>query len=235
MKKMLFGIAILAALLFALSPPATADKPGNMTSFDSIWVGPTSTHTDDPNTTPGSGDVYISGDLIVGGGVDISGAAKRRDIYFDLAGAGIDGGNDVDDASTPDITSHDGVPTIVWATSAEVAAVQWTFRVPSDYSSGMVFYALVSSNAASGAGQKLGWGLTVNGAASFGAVAAQTAVEATSATLNASCEVLTLTCDATAEALFVAGKWITIDIYNASTDDDDLELKGLQGSYVTSY
>jgi hypothetical protein len=108
--------------------------------------------------------------------------------------------------------------------------------VPSDYSSGMVFYALVSSNASSGAGQKLDWALTQNKTGTgFGTAVGQDVVSCTSATLNASNEVLTLTVDATGAALFTAGAWITIEVFNASTDDDDLELKGLQGSYVTSY
>ena len=151
-----------------------------------------------------------------------------------LAGLVVDGsGNDVDDGSAPDITSCDNIPCIVWADSGETVAVQHTFRLPSDFSANMTVYALISSNGASGSGQILDWAIWENITdTTFDAAAmAQAGVEATSATLNASNEVLTLEADATAESAFTAGRWYTIEFFNASTDDDDLELKGLSLVY----
>jgi len=62
----------------------------------------------------------------------------------------------------------------------------------------------------------------------------QTAVECTNAALDASNEVLTLTSNASAEAAYTAGDWITLEFFNASTDDDNLELKGLEVTYTAT-
>ena len=79
----------------------------------------------------------------------------------------------------------------------------------------------------------LDWAITKNSDdTGFGSPTAQDAVECTSATLDASNEVLTLTPDATGAALFTAGAWITIEVFNGSTNDDDLELKGLNGVFT---
>lgn len=163
-------------------------------------------------------------------------ADVTRSFPLDLAAGGIDGGNDVDDASTPDITSLDGIPAIVWADSSETTAVGWTFRLPSDFVSGLVVYALISSNAASGSGQILDWAVFVNtdGTAFDASPFAQTEAESTEAALNTKNDVLTLTSDTTSEAAYTAGAWVTLEFFNASTDDDDLELKGLEVTYTAT-
>lgn len=159
-------------------------------------------------------------------------ADVTRTIYFDIAGAFVDGGNDVDDGSAPNITTLDNIPAILWDDSTETAAVQWTFPVPADYSSGMVVYAMISSDEASGAATILDWALTKNATATgFASPTAQTQVAATSATLDVSNEVLTLTPDATGLALFVDNAIITLEVFNASTNDDDLELKAIWAEY----
>jgi len=214
-----------------------AAKPAGLTHFTSLWIGD---RTDTADTTPGDNDLFVSGTAEFDGAVRLDGgftaASVTRDIFFDLAGAFVDGGNDVDDASAPNITTLDNVAAILWDNSGETAAVQWTFRVPSDYSTGMVFYALVSSNESSGAGTKLDWAITSNtDDTAFASPTAQDVVECTSSTLAVSNEVLTLTPDATGAALFSAGKWITIEVFNASTNDDDLELKGFVGTYTATH
>lgn len=163
-------------------------------------------------------------------------ANPTRSFTLQLGAGGVDGGNDVDDASTPDLTTCDGIPALVWADSGETTAVGWTFRLPSDFVSSLVVYAFVSSNAASGSGQLLDWCVweNIDGTAFDAACIPQAAVECTCATLNASNEVLTLTSDATAEAAYTAGDWITLEFFNASTDDDDLELKGLEVTYTAT-
>jgi len=160
-----------------------------------------------------------------------------RSFPLDLGAAAVDSGNDVDDGSAPNLTTLDNIPAILWDDSGETAGVQWTFRLPSDFVSGLTVYALVSSNDASGTGTKLDWSVWVNeddtgfDAAAYG----QDAVECTSATLDASNEVLTLTADATAEAAYGAGDWVTLEFFNGSTNDDDLELKGLDVRYNAGY
>lgn len=162
-------------------------------------------------------------------------APATRTIYFDLAGAHVDGGNDVDDGSAPNITTLDNIPAILWDDSSETAAVQWTFPVPADYSTGMTFYAMITSNEASGAATILDWALTknANGVAS-GSPTAQTQVACTSATLDGTPEVITLTPDTTGAALFVDGAVITLEVFNASTNDDDLELKAVWAEYTSA-
>ena len=163
-------------------------------------------------------------------------ANVTRSFTLQLGAGGVDGGNDVDDASTPDLSTCDGIPCLVWADSGETTAVGWTFRLPSDFVSDLVVYAFVSSNAASGSGQLLDWCVweNIDGTTFDAACISQAAVECTSATLSASNEVLTLTSDATAETAYTAGDWITLEFFNASTDDDDLELKGLEVTYTAT-
>lgn len=196
-------------------------------------------------------DVLSGGEIEIdsGGTLDVNGtlelstgsvtaamiANPTRSFSLPLAGAAIDGGDDIDDGSAPDITTLDTVPAILWDDSSETAAVQWTFRLPSDFASGLVVYALVSSNDASGSGTILDWAVAVNADdTAFASPTAQTQVACTSATLDASNEVLTLTSDATAEALYSAGTWITLELFNASTNDDDLELKGVDVAYTAT-
>lgn len=201
-------------------------------------------------------DVEVEDDVTIGGTLGVTGvftatggvtdttggvtageiADVTRSFTLQLGAGGVDGGNDVDDASTPDLSTCDGIPCLVWADSGETTAVGWTFRLPSDFVSSLVVYAFVSSNAASGSGQLLDWCIweNIDGTTFDAACIPQAAVECTCATLSASNEVLTLTSDATAETAYTAGDWITLEFFNASTDDDDLELKGLEVTYTAT-
>jgi len=162
-------------------------------------------------------------------------ATTTRTIYFDLGAAAVDGGNDIDDGSAPNLTTVDNVQAILWDDSGETTAVQWTFPVPADYSTGMVFYAMISSDDASGAATKLDWALTQNkDATAFGSPTAQDLVASTESALNTKNDILTLTPDATGAALFVDGAVITLEVFNASTNDDDLELKAIWGEYTAT-
>lgn len=231
---------VVAVLLVCLVSLFVAARPRGVSRTTSLWVGgDTDTTTNiTVDSYNGTYHAYIKGDLEVDGtiyadGGNLTGATTTRDLFFDLAGAHVDGGNDVDDASAPNITTLDNIPAILWDDSSETAGVQWTFRVPSDYSTGLTFYAMVSSNDASGAGTKLDWALIQNrDDTGFASVTAQDLVECTSATLDASNEVLTLTPDATGAALFTSGSIITLELFNASTNDDDLELKAVWGTYT---
>lgn len=187
----------------------------------------------------GKGSLTLEHDLTVKGDLTVLGTStnsRTRSFSLPIGAAAVDGSNDIDDASAPNIATTDSIPAAIWDNSGETAAVQWTFRLPSDFSSGLVVYALVSSDDASGAGTILDWAVTVNsGGSGFSSPTSQTGVECTSATLDASNEVLTLTSDATAEALYSAGEWVTLELFNASTTDDTLELKGVDVSYTTTH
>ncbi len=230
--------ALLFAVMLALVVTAATWNMSISRFPNGIWVGDsadTSTVQVDPDDAFIKGTLEVDGVLYADGGISRA-AGFTRSFALQLAAGGVDGGYDLDEGSTPDLATCDAVPCLVWADSGETTAVGWTFRLPDDFSSDLVVYALISSNAASGAGQKLDWAGFVNiDDTGFASATAQAAVEATSATLDASNEVLTLTSDATAEALYVAGRWITLEFFNASTDDDDLELKGLEVTYTAAY
>jgi hypothetical protein len=227
---------VLVLLLFGFVVGATTWDM-TFTTFSNLWIG---SQSDTPTQTLGSNSVYIKGDVEIDGTLYADGGSEvgsvTRSFSLPLGGAAVDGGNDIDDASTPDLTSGDNIPTIVWADSSETTSIQWTFRIPSDFSSGLVVYALVSSNEASGSGTKLDWAVTVNtDGGGFASPTSQDLVECTSAGLDVSNEVLTLVSDATAEALYSAGKWVTLELFNASTNDDDLELKGVDVTYTATH
>ena len=241
MKKQKLTILLSCALVGLLCFAA-------WTGFDAIKIAPqshtASTYNIDSKNTSGTTTFSVTPagvtaltDLTGTSIVDSTNITDiTRSFSLQLGAGGVDGGNDVDDGSTPDMTTCDGIPCIVWADSSETTAVGWTFRLPSDFVSGLSVYALVSSNEASGSGTILDWAVFANldDTAFDSAPFAQTAVECTSATLDASNEVLTLTSDATAEAAYVAGAFITLEFFNASTNDDDLELKGLEITYTAT-
>jgi len=241
------SIIILSCFLFLIGLVVIAAKPLGITQFTSVWIGDA---TQTADVTPGDNDLYVygtsefdgnarfDGNVDLNGNLDVSGTftnSTTRSFSLPLAGAAVDGGNDVDDASAPDITTCDNIPCIVWADSSEVAAIQYTFRLPPDFSSDMVIYALITSNDASGAATCLDWAVWENGNIDIDAAAiAQSTVCSTSATLDASGDILTLTADATLEAAFTAGRFYTVEFFNASTNDDDLELKGLEVTYTAT-
>lgn len=182
------------------------------------------------------------------GSDDASGLATQQSIkaYVDnltstksfdlpLASCLVDGTGPITAATAPNLTTLDNIAAILYDDSGETAGVSWTFRVPSDYSTDLGFYVMVSSNDASGSGTKLDYQFFVNNDdTGFASATAQDVVECTSATLDASNEVLHLNPDATAEVLFTSGAWVTLEIFNASTNDDDLEIKGVEAYYTAT-
>jgi hypothetical protein len=162
----------------------------------------------------------------------------ERSFELPLVAAFLDGtgviGND--GTTAPGLAETDNIPAIVYASSGESTKLQWTFRLPSDYVSGMGFRALMSSSAATSTGQSIDWQLWVNDDdTTFDAAAvAQDAGAPTSATLNASNEVVTLNIDATGETALSAGSLVTVDVWNAGTSDNTTEIKGLQCFYTAT-
>jgi len=143
-------------------------------------------------------------------------APKR--ISIPLASVFCDGGNDIDDASTPDITTVDNVAAIVYASSAETAGIQFPWAPSANYVEGMQLEVVVSSSTADGTDVALGWSIFVHDSnTSFDSAITQTGGAATGATLDASVEVITLTLNATGEAAITAGSSVvTIELCNSA-------------------
>jgi len=162
----------------------------------------------------------------------------ERGFNLPLVAAFIDGtgvmGND--GTTAPGMAETDSIPAIVYASSAETTKIQWTFRVPADYSTGLGFRILMSSDGASAASQSIDWALWINADdTTFDAASIeQTAVAGTSATLDVSNELITLAVDATGEAAISAGVFVTVDIWNAGTSSNTTEIKGVQAYYTAT-
>ena len=257
-KKWFYSLTYIFIVLFLCVNLSLAEKPHDMTHMTDLWIGD---DTDTADVTPGDNDLFVSGTAEIDGATRIDGAVDinstldvsgsntfatgsisateiadiTRSFSLPLGAAFVDGTGPITATSTPNLTTLDNIAAILYDTSAETTGVSWTFRLPSDYSTDLGFYVLVSSDDASGAGTKLDYQFFVNNDdTGFASATAQTEVECTSATLDASNEVLHLNPDATAEALFTSGAWITLEIFNASTNDDDLEIKGVEAYYTAT-
>lgn len=237
-------LAILAIVLM-LGVAVIAAKPGGITGLTSLWVGD---QTDTAAFTPGVDDMWVVEDFGFGGtfyapaeSVDATAIANvTRDIYLPMAGWVVESPSvigDIDESSSPELTIVDNVPAIVWGNSGEVSGILQTLRTPSDYVSGFIIYCLISSDTANStaASNAIDWEIWDNyDDAGFDLVAVpQDTVVATSSTLNASCEVLTLEPDETAEAMITAGHFYTIKLFNATTHvSANMELKGVHVVYT---
>lgn len=224
---------LLISLFFCIFLIAAA--PSDVTRFTSLFIG---SADDSPDVTPGEDDLYVKGTFEVDGAVRFD-AGLTREVYFPMAGWAVDGGDDIDEATAPDIGDDDNIPSITWDNSGETGAIQQTVRLPSNYISGLTLYCLVSSDTDVAAAGKLDWRIWVNNdSAVFDATAIEQAVVSMGSTSdpNVSNEVLTLTVDATGETALTAGTWVTVDLFNATTHaSGNLELKGVQGVYTATH
>lgn len=144
----------------------------------------------------------------------------------------IDGGNDIDDASAPNITTVDNVGAIVYDDSTETAEIQFGWAPSSGYVSGMQIEVVLSSSVADGTDKGLDWSIFVHdNDVAFDTAIGQTAVAFTSTTLDASIEVVTLTLNSTGEAAITAGSSnITIALfqsYATGGTDGTVEIKAI--------
>jgi len=160
------------------------------------------------------------------------------DIFLPMAGWAVDGGDDIDEATAPDIGDDDSIPSITWDNSGETTAIQQTFRLPGDswtQAVSLVFYVMVSSDTDTNAAGILDWRIWVNRDDTvFDAAAIQQTQVAASASGNLSTthEILTLTCDATCIDALSAGDFITLDLFNATTHATaNFEIKGAHGIF----
>jgi hypothetical protein len=220
MKKL---FVIVALAMFVLSVPAFGagllevndqHMKGSWTFWRDITVK--------RNTT-------LEGNLTVSGTLAVS---TNRSFRLPLAASFITGGGPVaaDGTTAPGMAATDSVPALVWATG-ENSPVEWTFRVPADFSSGLGFRVLASSSAVD-TPPEIDWSLTVNeDDTAFASALAQTAVSM-GASCNVSNEEVTLTPDATAVSAIGAGDWVTLKIWNTDTGNGTLEVKGVEGLFT---
>ena len=232
MKKFGMVLAFLAVALF--SGPAMAeyewcpwkDSTGILGKPNRSWrIGDVDTMV--VNTA------FTATELVGAGSI----TNPTREIYLPMSGWALDGGNDIDENTAPDIGDDDNIPSITWDSSGETGAIQQTFRLPSTYVSGLTLYCLISSDTDADTTSKLDWRIWVNGnGVVFDATAIEQAVvAAVTGALNTTHQVLTLTLDATGEAAVSAGVFVTVDLFNATTHASaNLELKGVQGTYTST-
>lgn len=219
--------------------------------FDSLRLTPksTDTYTIDSRNTSGTTTFTVTpaGEAAItsmsGTGV-ISAtniADVTRSIHLDLLSAWLNGtgmlGNDGTTAPGVSTTGTDGIPAVVYASSAETASLGWSFAVPADYVGALAFRMLVSSSAATPASMSIDWEIWANrtevvfDAAQFG----QTAVSPT-IDLTATNQVLTFTADATALAGIAAGDIVSVMFWNADTRvaASTTEIKGIEARYTAT-
>jgi len=181
-------------------------------------------------------DLQSGATLNMDGTLDLASAtvtlANSRTIDLNIVNGYIDGTGIIgaDGTTAPGIAEIDGIPAIVFADD-EVTPVQWTFRLPDDYSTALSFRVLASESSDT-TNSEIDFAIWSNSdAAVFDAAKVdQTAVAlADSAATN---EVVTLTVDSTGLAQCTAGYWITLELFNTTTGDGSLEIKGVQALYT---
>ena len=216
--------ALLVTLLLVAGILGATSWSTVWSRFDRLWVSSDTTTT--ATQTLGADDVFIKGDLEVGGTL-----FAGTPIEFNMAGWAHKDGNDVDDNSVPRLLTRDDVPALVWSSSRETSNIQQTFRLKPGYNGLLEFYALFSSDTNAGLDVGLNWRIWVNGAYAFDTTPIEQGVVASSGTTHStSNELLTLTVNATGLAAISIGDWITIEIQNATSHTSaNFELKGFSG------
>jgi|GEM_PF-4574312 len=221
MKKYLIGGV---ALLFAVTLLIAA-KPYGMTHFSSLWIGD---KTGTASPTPGDDDLHVVGRITMG----TADLAETMRIPIQLASVTVDGGNDIDDGSTPALSTADNVGCILYDDSSETTEIQFNWSPSANYVDGMQVQAIVSSDTADADNSKsLDWCIWVHDHnADFDSAIAQTHATTTSTTLDASTELLTLSLNSTGEAAITAGSsMVTIALWfsGETGDTGNFEIKGI--------
>lgn len=153
--------------------------------------------------------------------------AKVHRIPVDLASVFVDGTGPITNATAPNLTTVDNVGAIVYDDSSETAEIQFSW-FPDVSFTAMSVKLLVTSDDASGADNSIDWSIFVHGDdVAIPSAIAQTHATLTSATLDVSEELVTLTLDATGIAAVTAGtSGVTIAVWNqGSGAAETLEIK----------
>jgi hypothetical protein len=190
-----------------------------MTSFDSIWVGPPSTHTQDPSPAPGSGDVYVSNRLLLNNGIE--GYSETLPLFSLLKGPYITSpvlSDGVYGATYPQLTVNNGVWTLYWPASQTASIVYPMKRVKPWATGENIAWRVLARwtgtySTPTQASKYLQWSLQVNTEDSTiqTASTAMTAV-AISPITTASQVTYELVPSAAAQASLISGAWYTLMI-----------------------
>lgn len=224
MKRRIF---IFAPLLLLIALCVIAAKPAGITQLTSLWVGdPAQTAT----VTPGDNDAYIYGTLEVDGAAYFDGgvtltdtngltAPRTAELTIPLLSAYVNGAGLISTATTPDApaTAVDGLPVIVYAASSETTSIGYTVMLPYDYSSGLSFRIMISSDSSvSYTSLGLDWAVFVNnGSTAFGTGSPEAQVMNSEASPSAKNAILTFTvADAGTISLLSAGTTVTAYFWN---------------------
>lgn len=170
----------------------------------------------------------VAGDAILPTGSIGEGEIEDR-IYripVPLAGVFVDGTGPITSASAPNLTTVDNVGAIVYDNSGETAEIQFPWY-PDTYYTGMTVNLTCTSSNATGSAQAVDWSIFVHGNdVDIPTAIAQTGASLTSATLDASEELVTLTLDATGIAAITAGSsGVTVAVWNNGSSNNTLEIK----------
>jgi len=245
-KKFILYLPLLMLLVIAF----IAAKPAGISQLTSLWVGDA---TDTATVTPGDNDVFISGTLEVDGAVQLDGAITisttdglsaptTKGFTLPLLGAYNNGVGFLTTATVPAMkaAAYDGLPALVYADSAGVTSIGWTFMLPYDYSSGLAFRMMVSSDSdVSYDSLAIDWAVYVNDTSGgFSSGSPETIVINTIATPSTSNVILTFTvADAGTIADLNAGDIVTVYFWNGdgrAGAAKTTEIKAAEGRYTST-
>ena len=147
-------------------------------------------------------------------------------IAIPISSVFVDSVGPITSASAPALETVDNTGAIVWDVSTEVAEIHFPWMPDLNYTD-LSVKMIATSDDASGANQAVDWGFFVHGNnIPIPSMIAQTGMTLSSATLDGTEELITLTLDATGKALITAGTTaVTIAVWNDGTSDGTLEIK----------
>jgi len=199
--------------------------------IENVTIGDDLTVTDDADV---GGDLGVTGTLTVIGDAVLPtgsiGAGEITDAVYripvPLASVFVDGTGPITSSSAPNLTTTDNVAAIVWDNSGETAEIQFPWYPDTNFTS-LTVNLICTSSGADGTEHAVDWGIWVHGNdVGLPSVIGQTGASLTSATLDASEELVTLTLDATGIAAIAAGtSGVDIAVWNNGSSNNTLEIK----------
>jgi len=152
-----------------------------------------------------------------------------RDYMVQLPSLFVDGAGPILTSTAPDCSTVDNVAAVVYASSAEVAEIQFMHPVSLDFG-GLKIEVTATSSVATGSLQALDWSIFVQDPDStIGTVVAQTGAAFTSTSMDTENDKVTLTLNAAGIAAVTRGtSVIDIAIWNDGTGNGTLEIKGIK-------
>lgn len=158
-------------------------------------------------------------------------------IDFPLGAAMVDGTGPILSTTTPNLATLDNIAKILYDSSAETTGVQWSFRVPPQYTAGNPagIRALVSSSECGTTITLDGeWWINADGVAFDAASLAQDAYTGINIDNDTSHEEFDLSASSTVIAALTSGVWVTFELQNSAAASTaacgaaDTEIAGVQ-------